>query len=358
MPVPATGSFAVYPLSIYQVDANGWSYTANCGVSFPAARDNQAAVDFFNSGVDNPLVPASGPIALAWSALATVPLAPSGTSVLEMFPDTSQIVFNPGGSQQIVDILSGDFPAGFSATNIRIKLKVYIRDLDAGNGSFGDLNLRYFGSSIKTFDLSGAQPGSLNEYQSGATDIVGAGVYFNAAQTFKSFGFQQQLNLTGATTSLAYFWPVLVEMTGDYITDSSQIVTATPTSNLNAGDLVTVTDPQLRMQDVRNIYLETVVDGETVRTLVPITYISRDGRTIIVRLPRALSGNGTDELIAVFFTGEVSLAILSPQLADGSGIYKLTPDKTDDTYYDRTDPLAPTEVDMKIPCPFIRTGFF
>lgn len=363
MPVPPTGTFKVYPLSIATVDAVGFARGEDAD-NYEVDKDNDAAVAYFNSGGNPNATTITGPTGdYVWPFNengADGEVCRANTYILEMFPDTSQIIFNPGGSQQIVDILSGDFPAGFAATNIKVRILWFTLLLSGVTNYCEYIKLLYFGGVIKTILSPDYGPflGPTQWIESDADAIVPVGTYFGAAQTFKKFGFQLDFSelALGLSNNAASFF--VVEMTGDYITDSSQIVTATPTSNLNAGDEVTITDPQKRMQDVRNIYLETTIGNQIVRTLVTITFISVDGGTIRIRLPRALAGNGTDELIASFFTGEVSLAILSPQLVDGSGIYKITVDKTDDTYYDRADPVDPTTVDMKIPTPFGRTGFF
>jgi len=65
-----------------------------------------------------------------------------------------------------------------------------------------------------------------------------------------------------------------------------------------------------------------------------------------------------EQVPATFFTGTTLLAQLNVQLVDGSGLYKLVDDQAFDTYYDRTDPLAVTNINLKIPDPYVKTGLF
>lgn len=55
------------------------------------------------------------------------------------------------------------------------------------------------------------------------------------------------------------------------------------------------------------------------------------------------------------FSGSIPLTPFVITLADASGIYSLTPGKTNDTVYDNVNP--PETIDVKIPNPFIKTGF-
>lgn len=169
------------------------------------------------------------------------------------------------------------------------------------------------------------------------------------------FGFQI-VNNTGANL---FAFANYITLTGNYIIDTNQF-TVTPTSGLYAGSEITITDSEKRLRGVTGGFQQTSIDGYTVRTPIIIGPRSFDGRTLIIRLPRGVTTG--DILILVFegtsFSGEESVAVLTAAISDAQGAYKLTVGKRHDTFYDRTDPLDVEELDVAIPTPFGRTGFF
>lgn len=75
--------------------------------------------------------------------------------------------------------------------------------------------------------------------------------------------------------------------------------------------------------------------------------------------------NGSFPFMSTIITGDGGILISNTGAGptnlvlstDVSGLYVLVPGKTDDTIYDRNDPLNITTVDVKIPDPYVRTAF-
>jgi len=60
------------------------------------------------------------------------------------------------------------------------------------------------------------------------------------------------------------------------------------------------------------------------------------------------------QIVSTKFTGSVLLGTFEIMIADASGIYNITPNKTSDTLYSQN---SLTTEEVKIPTPFIKTGF-
>jgi len=60
------------------------------------------------------------------------------------------------------------------------------------------------------------------------------------------------------------------------------------------------------------------------------------------------------QIVSTKFTGSILLGTFEILIADASGIYKITPDKTNDTLYSQN---SLTTEDVAIPTPFVKTGF-
>lgn len=92
--------------------------------------------------------------------------------------------------------------------------------------------------------------------------------------------------------------------------------------------------------------LSVVVDGVT----FPITPTIQTTTTIVFTVDP-----GVHVGTAVIFSGSVELGSYTIYLASGSGIYRIVPNKRNDTLYERSTPG--NTVDVAIPEPFGETGF-
>lgn len=91
----------------------------------------------------------------------------------------------------------------------------------------------------------------------------------------------------------------------------------------------------------------------------PITIVTQTETLFTFYLPEACSGAGSTSIVATGdgtqFSGSVPLGSLVILLTDHSGIYTLVPGKSNDTLYSSL--RDGTTRDVKIPNPFIKTGF-
>jgi hypothetical protein len=419
MPVPQTGNFKVYPKTIISI-TNNFS-VSNFNMVNPAS--NLDTID--GTGTDvldylkNPSVGSVIPhiartiafiVSNYWDCMTstTYRVASPGEHKLDLSVDTSAIVFNPGTvDEQVVDILSGDFPSGFLATNLRVHVvgtatavqnpteaptsSSYFTNTDNSlisiellwNGfSFYALTVPSYTGAATPFTYSQASP---------SDEIVGTGVYLTAANSFKNIGIAFEMAANGTLNHgtcpdppqdfvNAWFRLSEIYLTGDYISGSwSANVTVNPTSSesVQPGDIITLTDPEGNLDEIDDCdsdgnspFSITFIDvnGDTQTLIIPCEAIifrsQYEIRFRLIFIPGSYPPYGGTPMIlnasvtSTEFTGSVALITLNQLLADGSGVYKLTRNKRHDTYYDRTDPENVTEIDLKIPNPFIKTGYF
>lgn len=155
-------------------------------------------------------------------------------------------------------------------------------------------------------------------------------------------------------------------LTGNYIIWSTSLTISPSTGG--PGTIVTVTDtaPGV-LDDITEILIYVGTDTENeepVRFPINSYYIQTwTDIELTFQVPIDLGLPSHSVLTIAFvvdgvsFSGEVIMGTLTPILVDGSGIYTLSRGKRSDTYYDRS--VTPVEeVEVKIPEPFIKTGFF
>lgn len=409
MPVPATGNFRVYPRTIASI-TNNFSVTSNLPLGLKTTP-----VDTIDAGgastlayLKNPSVGAVAPFSgrsvlinsTNWFDCSPLLLYNSATGEysISLNVDTSAIIFNPGTpEEQEVDILSGQFPAGFLATALRIVVvgtatavqnateaptaSTYYTN--TGN-SLTSIELTWNGFVIDSLSVPTYTGATTFFNYSGASDsdaIVDTGSYVTAASSFGNIGIKFNLAAGGllnyvacpaAADAFVNAWFRLNEiyLIGDYITESiASNLVVTPVIAA-PGEIITIEDPDEGLDDFQDCDAESGdsafsasflnQEGEFVTITFPCySIIERNRRRIRLLLPPELPGGGTEFFIeGVTFEGTVPIVTLNQILANGSGVYKLNKNKRNDTYYDRTDPDAPTTIDLKIHNPNIRTGFF
>lgn len=148
------------------------------------------------------------------------------------------------------------------------------------------------------------------------------------------------------------------QLEGEYVLWSTQL-TLTPSDAL-PGDLITLTDGANQLDQIVSLSAVQIdEDGNIVE--VPIVIISQTPGQITFNLPLSglLPGEFPTAIIGLLdgveFDGSVLLGILQAIYADGSGIYTLVPNKTNDTLYDRSVTPSVT-IDVKIPNPIVKIG--
>lgn len=156
---------------------------------------------------------------------------------------------------------------------------------------------------------------------------------------------------------------------GTYITSANMNVAG----NIKPGDIIRITtaDPNLDLTDVTEISL-TYLDnlGVTQIIVISIIFIFYQSPTLIIfevppYIPKIFVPTVPGypnipiipkiTIVGTTFSGSVSLAPIIITLADTSGIYFLSANKTNDTLYDNIN--TPDTTDVKIPDPFIKSGF-
>lgn len=381
MPViPTSGTFRVHPvstgLSLKQGEFQIGIPAGNCAVDIVlAATDAVIAAGLSTiSNADRVRVWQGFPLYCSPTCFGLY--APARDYEIEISTDDHAVIFNPGGSQIIADFWTAQFPMGFLATALQV---VWKGTADKGGitQDITNFNIRYNRDNV----YSDAAP-DINDtvIASGATIILPNNVYTGAVTSiFSLLGINFTMSdLSIAATSCgdlpycnAAFYTDYLYLQGNYILWS---VSLTKTPDVGGpGTIVTITDGTNKLLDVTEILIYTDISDDIDEPSEPIRFsihspyvLSWTAGELIFQVPMdlnipvatllslALVVDGTT------FSGEIPMGILSPILTDGSGIYTLSSGKRNDTYYDRSElPVGDvTEVDIRIPTPYIKTGFF
>ena len=352
MPVPSTGTFRIYPLSVASKQ-NTWQVNSGA-IGQPVATDNMIATAL---KYPNQTTPALGvtPPTVAGHLLDTPVAAANAIWELYLNPDSSQILFNPGGSQQVVDLLSSDFPMGFLGTGLKV-----VAGTSEGNISWLSYNLKFADATILT---QAPAAGSTVILQSSATAIIPALTYWGIDRILNRFGMYWIWGpISGAGPNNSWWY---LYTTGSYILWSSTL-TQSParTQFVQAGDEVVLSNGAntfTQLSELQIGYTDQAT-GEMVYFTIPSNYYTLAAGTINLTLPYYITPYGGTPFIitgignGVQFSGSVPLAQFNSSLADASGIYVISTNKRNDTMYDRsTTPDSTT--DVAIPNPQIRTGY-
>lgn len=291
----------------------------------------------------------------------------------------------PGGAVVgTTSLYKADFPMGFAFVGLQVVIVFQI--------SFGDYrlrnitNLEYMYKNSNFYDYTFPTPpsivtGNVASPTSGASRIIPAFTTWGFTQGFANFGLRVPVTL-GAAGVASDCRAIISDcfLLGEYTTLTYAFHPdgmTTGQSNVLPGeisDLVATNDNFDDFdQDEFQIFWD-VQDGEEESdefpgfaggVLIPrnliLTFTSSRFKFIMptgLGIPYGgrrlmLVGKG----LGAFFVGKVPLQQYNITLVDGSGLYTLVEDKRNDTYYDRsTTPV--TTVDLKIPTPFVKTGFF
>lgn len=352
MAIPATGLFRVY----FQTAAIFSGNYAVTGGAPPPITTADVIAAYYAAEAS---VPANAP--RLWNGENTGPgFAPFvGVYEIQSLPKT-RVVFDQLGTPTPINFTDAAFPVGVRFNQISI----WITGLLDFKGFLRRISLFQFlnrGAVVYSI-VPGADAAFLQSPQ-----IVGVFNFWGPNQLFGAVTNWQATVVADADVGIA---PANLRTDEFYIQgvyNTAWINLSLGTPNANPGDQITIDDSMGNM----NIFTKFKAYWKPNRTStdfsggVTVPIITQSPTSVTLRLPTNKGLPYGGRRIAIYgvpsaqslITGEIPLAQINatPLLTDGSGIYNLTPDKTNDTYYDRSASPIVT-VNRKIPDPFIRTG--
>lgn len=300
----------------------------------------------------------------AATSCPTGPGVSGGNYGLHFWPATDEIIFNPGGGQEVIDLLSADFPAGFLGTALQLHFLGSLRILTAAT-----LNVEFLYTNV-TIDTLVAPNINNTTYETPATAIVGANLWKGTIDSIPAFGIEMELSSDAFQISclplapldvVAFLGTVAIRQyyfQGEYMlwSISLAISPSTVIARLAPETIFTLTDGDGKLEQLEELNAYTRDEDGVIQGPTLLTILTQTPGQITFQMPEIDSeqimiygtGNGAE------FTGQVQLGIITQ--VSGTGIYRLVTDKRNDTYYDRSVNPA-TTIDTAIPEPFGRTGF-
>lgn len=359
MPIPSQALFRMYGRSVQQIVSGNFSQS-DIGAPPPIATISELQA-YYAAGIDNPAIAPR----LHQSVNFGGNYVPAAGDYELRFTPNSEMMFDPTGTPVTYSILDGGFPKGMVANQFRVWVNGNI--LTGGRNKYLD-NYKFKGDNNVVYDvnppnnLSGDFLQTSNEFGPSAFSNLWWGVH----QVFDTtMGISAHVS---TVVDASGFTPNL-RIDEIYIEGIYTLLVLSVTSDVqNAGPLgeVVINGLNLDFFDEFSVnwYDEGVTDplGFNTIPIPPNNIVTHTNVLLTIRIPEGVPLNVQLQIMAVQtsgvnFTGSVLLTQINTQLVDGSGIYKLVPGKTNDTYYDRS--VAPVgTLDLKIPDPFIRTGFF
>lgn len=309
------GSFTCKPISIASKTTND--------ASFPWQVSPGAATD------DAALVAAVASISTDSIVINTVPNGGSISFNVALFLDT-----DPGTPITNVAFL----PAGFVVLTCQLKVVISNNlattpDTDnIGFNSFEKTEISGSSGIAPFFTHLYAHPGILpgNLHILGETPIVELECTGEAGSVNTSIEFIQILGTYGIQSHNYELDP-----------ESSSEVEEGQVIHVESGGIPGATPIDFSAASIR-------VNG------VEVELITQSSSGLSFAIPPG-SGAVTVELFSTLFSGSITLGSYTVLVANGSGIYVLTPGKTDDTLYSSS--RDGTTWDARIPDPFVKTGF-
>jgi hypothetical protein len=282
----------------------------------------------------------------------------------------------PGAVAHTTDFIKADFPMGMTITSPSVWVNTQTLFGPFRDRNIVSIQFKYFGSTIATYAPG---TGLLNGNQSsGSFSIIPVpGLTWSFIQVLKTFGFAVTCNVVVAGT-LGDVRSINIEcfILANYNTALLSVSTLRP--EVAPGDMsllesnnqsFDVFDPDL-FQIYWDVQPGDTEDpefpGMTGGVFIPRANIKTfNAQFLEFRMPTGLGiPYGGRRLMLVgtsinaFFVGKFPIQNYNITLVDGSGLYNLTPGKRNDTYYDRSSgPPTPT-VDLRMPDPRIKTGYF
>ena len=372
MPIPSQGFFQMYARSVGQIVSGNFARTS-VGAPPPIATQDDLSA-YYLAGVDDPATAPRLHQSVEFPGGSGFYNPAAGTYELQIFPKTT-IVFDSSGTPTPLSILDADFPLGFAASQMRVWINGNL--VTGGRNKYlNNYKFKARGSTVLDVNppnnINGDFTTSSNEF--GPTALSNA--HWGTNQVFGStMGFSATVaDVVDATALTPNFRSDLVYIQGVYnllvfnITSTSQ--------NVGPGGEVIITGTNLTLLDELSIdwydaaatsseWLDPMIPNIVGGIVVPRNLIFTWTATqIVFRIPFSQIPYGGKRLMVmgrqtsgVSFTGRTLLQNLNVQLVEGSGLYKLVDNKRNDTYYDRSVSPVVT-IDLKIPDPFVKTGFF
>jgi len=375
-PPSGSGFFRLYPLStIVSILSGTWSVTE---IGAPPPVTTAVAIGtYLNAGVDDPTnaVRPNRGVLNAVAPASWIPFA--ATYELQFFPDTTRIVFNPSDpDEQEVDFLSADFPIGTVFNQLIIWWNGSYTSGPGRDIILTSFALKYGGSTIENVTILPNVTFNGDEV-TGTTAIIPFSQRWGPVQTFKPFGLSFVISgVISGLTPIVDLRTDLFFLQGVYNTEFFDLDQVTATAG--PGGQVTIDSPGGSLDSFDSFkvawYDEEAPEDTWIDSNIPF-YVEipipndlifvHTATQLVLKIPYlGVPFGGTRlQIIGVptgLTIGDIIIAQLNILLVDGSGIYTIVPGKTNDTYYDRTEPVpspVPT-IDLKIPDPFAKTGFF
>ena len=364
MPIPSSGQFKIFPSTFLNI-VNGTYSQSSAGA--PPAQSTQAQIaTYLDSEVNDP---ATAP--RMWEQFDSgggiyVPIA--GTYELQMFPKT-RITFDTLGTPDVINFTDADFPLGVRFYALHLFLFGQL-NWDGRNKRVTSFIYKYKNTVeytlVPSVNLTNIDSGEFTGYN----PIVNPGPYYAPNQIFGGVTGIQSIvaagSAGGSVPNLTIYQHFL------YGTYQSNWMTLTATANANPGDIITINDALSKLNTFEKfkVYWKANSDSTEYSGGVELPIQSQAAGSVQLFLPpnmglpygqRKMYVVGVADEAQNYF-GEFGLAyinntVIDPTLVNGSGIYTLDPSKRNDTYYDRSvSPVITT--DIKIPDPYIKTGFF
>ncbi len=376
MAFPNSGLLKIFPLNT-TIPQGRFSFNNDPSPQTPAS---DAAVDaYFDART--PSVP-TGPCATRDNLQGGVNVPFAGDHELFFSPSTIGIEFYdttyPGPIAATLDTINVDFPSGMMINQAQLFVQGQISLGTGRNLSLTSVKLNYAGANFYTFTNVGPAIASSISSPTTGTGAIVPNFFSNISllQFLRTFGVT--FPFQAAVSGVAFSPDAIISqcfLLAAYNTQLLQFTNSSP--NALTGTTVELVNSQSRLgnfdQDEFKIYWDARDDevedpdfpGFTGGVAVPRNLILEFTDTIFrfIMPPgipwggRRLMLTGTAKTSGTLFSGTYPLQNFNIELVDGSGLYTIVDDKRNDTYYDRSV-TPPIEIDLKIPDPFVKTGFF
>lgn len=377
MAYPQSGYIKIYPAS---TSILGGQFSLNSDAAPQPVRSDAILDAYYQARVTNLAIAPCLRRATEIPAASGVYVPIVGDHELSFSASTSDIEFYdgayPSAPVATTDFFSAAFPLGMEVSDLQVWWSGQTYFGPSRDRNITDMKLNYFGGVV--YDYAPGAVGLLTgTIASPNTAIIASLHTWSPLRIFKPFGITVPVNniisvLLNTPRSVISECFIL----GVYNTQKFSLTNHTPL--VLPGEIARITDANSRLASFSSykVYWDTNpdLDEEDVDPNLPgltggVTidnkyFYTHTTGEIEFQMPTDLGipyGGRRLLLVGVglsaFFLGEFPIANFNVLLTDGSGVYQLTAGQRHDTYYDRST-IPPTQVNLKMPRPRIRTGFF
>lgn len=373
MPIPSTGTFKIYPSLFINIASGEYDLQAGTDpVTQQALASREDIAAYYTSEVNNAATcPKLRRVELNASATTFTPAV--GTYETQVFLK-QRITFDAAGTPTPIDIISADYPLGVRFRQLQV---VILGTFESWQDNRQVTNTKLKARQNVVFDLNNLSGTTYVNHISATNSIISSTSQWATNQilgTTLGHVFTVVNNPGGPGASLFHAIQEFY-LQGTY--NSGWISLSTNVANANPGDTIVISDASGNFDlftDFKAGWKSNPNATEyTFSTIIPRAYWTKTSTQITLKLPTdigipygqrrfSIFGIVTDPTWPIPTGGsnnelEISRLNVASTLTDGSGIYNLTPGKRNDTYYNRAvSPVGLTN--LKIPNPFIKTGFF